>query len=167
MHIVLVAAVGENNVIGYAGQLPWHLKSDLQHFKTLTLNRPVIMGRKTYDSIGKPLPGRTNIVLTRDLRLTAPGTVLATNLDAALGYAREDANKRSVDEIMVIGGGDVFTDAMPLADRLEITHVHASPPGDSYFPSIDPAIWCEVARAEHPAGPGDSAAFAVATYLRR
>ena len=167
MHIVLIAAVGENNVIGYAGQLPWHLKSDLQHFKKLTLNRPVVMGRKTYESIGKPLPGRTNIVLSRDRSLAAAGTMLATNLEEALGFARADAKKRGVDEIMVIGGGDVFADTMPLADRLEITHVSAAPDGDSYFPAIDPAIWREVTREEHVAGPGDSAAFAVATYFRR
>jgi dihydrofolate reductase len=167
MKIVLVAAVGENNVIGYAGQLPWRLKSDLQHFRQVTLNRPVIMGRKTYESIGKPLKGRTNIVLTRDSRLTTPGTVLVTSLEAAFGAAQQDAAKRGVDEIMVIGGGDVFADTMERADRLEITHVHAAPDGDSFFPPIDPAVWREVKRVEYPAGPDDSASFAVAAYLRR
>ena len=103
MKIVLVAAVGDNWIIGRDGQLPWRLKSDLQHFRKLTLNRPVIMGRKTHESIGKLLDGRTNIVLTRDLSLVAPGTVLATSLDAALSYARSDAVRRGVDEIMVIG----------------------------------------------------------------
>jgi dihydrofolate reductase len=167
MKIVLVAAVGENNVIGNAGQLPWRLKSDLQHFRQVTLNRPVIMGRKTYESIGKPLTGRTNIVLTRDLGLIAPGTVLATSLDAALAMARQDAAKRGVDEIMVIGGSDVFEATMARADRLEITHVHAAPEGDSFFPAIDLGVWREVSREEHAAGPDDSAGFAVATYLRR
>ena len=108
MKIVLVAAIGDNSVIGRDGQLPWHLKSDLQHFRKVTLNRPVIMGRKTQESIGKLLPERTNIVLTRDLSLIARGAVLATSLDAALAYARADAAKRGVDEIMVIGGGDIF-----------------------------------------------------------
>ena len=117
MQIVLVAAIGENNVIGYAGQLPWRLKSDLKHFRELTINRPVIMGRKTYESIGKLLKGRTNIVLTRDLGLIAPGTVLATSMDAAFGVAREDAAKRGVDEIMVIGGSDVFEATMAMASR--------------------------------------------------
>ena len=167
MKIVLVAAIGENNVIGRAGQLPWRLKSDLQHFRKLTLNRPVIMGRKTYLSIGKPLADRTNIVLTSDLGLIAPGAVLATSLDAALSFAREDAKKRGVDEIMIIGGSDVFAAMMPRADRLEITYVHASPQGDALFPPIDPAVWQELARQEHAAGPNDSASFAVATYLRR
>jgi dihydrofolate reductase len=167
MKIVLVAAIGENNVIGRAGQLPWRLKSDLQHFRQVTLNRPVIMGRKTYESIGKPLKGRTNIVLTRDFSLIAPGTVLATSLEAAFGMARQDAAKRGVDEIMVIGGSDVFADTMERADRLEITHVHAAPEGDSFFPPIDPAVWREVRREEYPAGLDDSASFAVAAYLRR
>ena len=167
MKIVLVAAIGQNNVIGYAGQLPWRLKSDLRHFRQVTLNRPVIMGRKTYESIGKPLKGRTNIVLTRDLGLIAPGTVLAISLEAALAIARQDAAKRGVDEIMVIGGSDVFADTMARADRLEITHVHAAPEGDSFFPAIDPALWRKVKHAEYPAGPDDDADFTVATYLRR
>ncbi len=167
MKIVLVAAVGENNVIGRGGQLPWRLKSDLKHFRDVTIGKPVVMGRKTYELIGKPLKGRTNIVLTRDLGLVVPGGVLAASLDAALGYAREDAQKRGVEEIMVIGGSDVFDDTMPLAERLEITHVHASPEGDAFFPPIDPEIWREITRKEYPAGPDDDSGFAVATYLRR
>jgi dihydrofolate reductase len=165
--IVLVAAIGENNVIGREGQLPWRLKSDLQHFRRVTLNRPVVMGRKTYVSIGKPLNNRTNIVLTSDLSLPAPGCVLATSLDAALAFARQDAQKRGVDEIMIIGGSDVFNAMMPTAARLEITHVHASPEGDVLFPRIDPAVWREVSRQEVLPGPDDSAAFAVAEYVRR
>ena len=130
MQIVLVAAIGENNVIGRDGQLPWRLKSDLQHFRKLTINKPVIMGRKTYASIGKPLKDRTNIVLTSDLGFAAPGTVLATSMDEALALARQDAAARGVDEIMIIGGSDVFAAMLPVADRLEITHVHASPDGE-------------------------------------
>jgi dihydrofolate reductase len=167
MKIVLVAAIGENNVIGYAGQLPWRLKSDLQHFKRLTLNRPLIMGRKTYESIGKPLKGRTNIVLTREPNLNAPGILPASSLAAALAVARQDAERRGVDEVMVIGGSDVFADTMPMADRLEITHVHAAPNGDAFFPPIDPAVWRAVSREEHAAGPDDDAGFAIAVYLRR
>jgi len=166
MKIVLVAAIGRNNVIGRDGQLPWRLKSDLKHFRALTIGKPVVMGRKTYESIGKPLPGRTNIVLTRDLGVIVPGGVLATTMDAAMGYAKEDAVRRGVDEIMVIGGGDVFERLLPKADRLEITHVHASPEGDAYFPRIEPSDWREVNRVSYPAGPDDDAAFDVATYLR-
>ena len=167
MKIVLVAAIGDNSVIGRDGQLPWRLSSDLQHFKKVTMNRPVIMGRKTHESIGRLLPGRTNIVLTRDLSLIARGAVLATSLDAALSYARSDAVKRGVDEIMVIGGGDIFAATMPMAVRLEITHVHVSPEGDALFPPIDPEIWQEVSREEHYAGPKDDADFALATYKKR
>src|SRR6476660_9838792 len=166
MKIVIVAALGDNAIIGRDGQLPWHLKSDLQHFRKMTLNRPLIMGRKTYESIGKLLPERTNIVLTRDLSLIAPGAVLATSLDAALSYARTDAAKRAVDEIMVIGG-DIFTATMPMADRLEITHVHASPEGDALFPPIDPEVWQEISREEHYAGPDDDADFSLVTYIKR
>jgi dihydrofolate reductase len=167
MKIVLVAAIGDNSVIGRDGQLPWRLKSDLQHFRKVTLNRPVIMGRKTHESIGRLLPERTNIVLTRYLSLVAPGAVLATSLDAALSYARSDAAKRGVDEIMVIGGGDIFAATMPMADRLEITHVHVSPEGDALFPPIDPEVWEEISREEHYAGASDDADFSLATYIKR
>ena len=167
MEIVLVAAIGENNVIGREGQLPWRLKSDLKHFRQLTIGRPVIMGRKTFDSIGHALDSRTNIVLTRDFAVQVRGGVLATSLDAAFGVARDDARKRGVDEIMVIGGAEVFAATMRYANRLEITHVHMSPDGDALFPLIDPAIWREVSRQEHAAGPDDNAGFAVATYLKR
>ena len=167
MNIVLVAAIGENNVIGRNGQLPWRLKSDLQHFRAVTINKPVVMGRRTYLSIGKPLKDRTNIVLTSDLSLEVPGGVLATSLDAALAYARQDAEQRGIDEIMIIGGSDVFARTMPMASRLDITHVHAAPEGDVYFPPIDPAVWREVSRIEHPAGPDDTTGFAVAAYTRR
>jgi dihydrofolate reductase len=164
--LVLVAAIGENDVIGNQGALPWRLKSDLQHFKRLTLNKPVIMGRKTYTSIGKTLKDRTNIVLTRDLGLIAPGAVLATSLYAALDYARKDAARRGVDEIMVIGGSDVFAATMDDADRLEITRVHARPEGDTLFPPIDPRQWREVRREPHPRGPNDDADFTILTYER-
>ena len=167
MQIVMVAAVGENNAIGIEGELPWHISSDLKHFRALTINRPVIMGRKTFDSIGKPLDQRTNIVVSRGLQRVGSGVVLATSIDAAVGYARSDAEKRGVDEIMVIGGGDIFSALMPFASTLEITHVHASPDGDSFFPEIDPQQWEQRSRREMPAGPKDSARFALATYVRR
>src|SRR6476620_8013075 len=167
MKMVLVAAIGDNLVIGREGQLPWRLRSDLQHFRKLTLNRPLIMGRKTHESIGKVLDGRTNIVLTRDLSLVSPGTVLATSLDAALSFARNDAIRRGVDEIMVIGGGDIFAATMDMAERLEITHVHTSPEGDALFPLIDPEVWQEISREEHYAGPDDDADFSLVTYIKR
>jgi dihydrofolate reductase len=167
MQIVLVAAIGANNTIGIEGRLPWQLKSDLKHFRKLTMGKPVLMGRKTFESIGKPLDGRTTIVLSRNLSTKVPGGVIATSLNAALGVGREDARKRGVDELMVIGGSQVFSDVLPYADRLEITHVHASPDGDVFFPDIDSSAWREVKREDHAAGPDDSASFTVATYLRR
>ena len=164
--VVLVAAVGENGVIGNQGALPWRLKSDLQHFKRLTVGKPLIMGRKTFESIGHALKDRTNIVLSRDFSRAAPGAVLATSLDAAFAFAHTDATKRGVNEIMVIGGSDVFEAAMPVADRLEITRVHTSPEGDSYFPDIDMSQWRETRREKRLKGPHDDADFTVLTYQR-
>ena len=165
--VVLVAAIAENGVIGRNGALPWRLKSDLQHFKKLTLNRPVIMGRKTFEFIGKALKDRTNIVLTRDFGLLAPDAVLATSMDAAFAYAVNDANKRGAGEIMVIGGSDVFEAAMDVADRLEITACMPRPRATWwYFPEIDPQIWRETSRQWHPRGPQDEADFTTMTYER-
>ena len=166
MKVVLVAAVGENGVIGRDGGLPWRLKSDLQHFRRLTLNKPVVMGRKTWQSLPKALPHRTNIVITRDAHFTAPGALVVPSFEAALAAARKDAEARGTDEIMVIGGSDIFLAAMPVADRLEITRVHASPAGDVIFPRIDPAVWREVSSRRHVSGPDDDADFTVATLER-
>ena len=166
VHIVLVAAVADNGVIGRGNAMPWRLSSDLRRFKALTMGKPVLMGRKTYLSIGKPLPGRTNIVLSRDAGFAAPGLLVAGRLDAALAAARGDALRRGVNEIAVIGGTDIYAQCLPLADRLEITHVHMRPDGDSHFPPIDAANWREIARSEHPAGARDEASFACATYVR-
>jgi dihydrofolate reductase len=167
MKIVLVAAIGENNVIGKDGQLPWKIRSDLRHFRALTLDKPVIMGRKTFQSIGKALDRRGNIVIARDPEFIAEGVQKAPDFDTALALARKDAKDRGADEIMVIGGSGVFAAALPLADRLEITHVHAAPEGDVFFPPIDPKVWREDSREERPAGPDDDAGFSVATYSRR
>ncbi len=166
MKVVLVVAVAENGVIGRGGKLPWHLRSDLQHFKRLTLEKPVIMGRKTYASIGKPLPQRTNIVVTRDAGFCAPGVLVAPNLDTAFALARADAEKRGVDEIMVIGGSDIFAAILADADRIEVTLVHAAPEGDVSFPPIDPSLWREVARERHARGPHDDCDFTTLTYDR-
>jgi dihydrofolate reductase len=166
MEIVLVAAVAENGVIGRAGALPWRLKSDLQHFRALTTGKPVVMGRRTWASLARPLPNRTNIVVTRDPAFAARGAVAAASLTAALEVARGDALRRRADAIMVIGGGDIYAQAMPLAARLEITRVHARPDGEAVFPAIDAAIWRETARRECPPGPGDEASFTYLTYTR-
>jgi dihydrofolate reductase len=166
MEIVLVAAVAENGVIGRAGGLPWRLKSDLQHFRALTTGKPVVMGRRTWASLARPLPNRTNIVVTRDPAFTARGAVVTASLAAALEVARGDALRRNVDAVMVIGGGDIYAQAMRLATRLEITRVHARPDGEAVFPAIDAAAWRETARRECPPGPGDEASFTYLSYAR-
>jgi len=167
MEIVLVVAVAENGVIGSKGAIPWRLKSDMKRFKALTLNKPVVMGRKTFVSIGRPLPGRTSIVVTRDPALRASGAVVANSFEAARAVAQGDALRRFATEIAVIGGGEIYSQWMDIADRLEITEVHASPAGDAHFAAIDPASWKEVSRVKNPAGEGDSAAFSYVTYRRR
>jgi dihydrofolate reductase len=166
MKRVLVAAVAENGVIGRGGGLPWRLKSDLAHFRSVTMGKPVVMGRKTFLSIGKALPGRTNIVVTRDRTFTASGTIVAASLDAALSAAHGDALRRGATEIVVIGGAELFRQTLGAAHRLVITQVNLRPQGDATFPPIDRKIWKEVSRSAHPAGPGDEASFTVVVYER-
>ena len=164
---VLIVAVAENGVIGAEGAIPWRLKSDMQRFKALTIGKPIVMGRKTFISLRRPLPRRTNIVITRDADFRGAGAVMATSLDAACAVARGDALRRSASEIAVIGGAEVYAQFMDSADRLEITEVHASPPGDTRLKPIDTSKWKEVARERHAAGPEDSASFSYVTYRRR
>jgi len=165
--IVLVVAVADNGVIGRDNQLPWRLKSELKYFRARTMNRPVVMGRKTYVSIGKPLPGRTNIVVTRTDDFTAAGVVVAGGIAQALAAARGDALRRGADEIAVIGGTEIFSQTLPLAHRLALTQVHAKPDGDTYFPEIDPNVWREIDRTPQPQGPDDDHAFTIINYERR
>jgi dihydrofolate reductase len=166
MEIVFVVAVGDNGVIGRDGGLPWRLRSDLRHFRTLTMGHPVLMGRRTYLSIGKPLPGRTNIVVSREGGLSLPGVLVAPSLAAGLEAARGDALRRGVGAIMVIGGADIYAQLFTAASRLEVTRVHASPAGDSHFPAIEPAVWRQTAQEDHAAAEGDEADFTVSTYRR-
>ena len=165
--LVLVAAIAENGVIGRAGALPWRLKTDMRHFRGLTAGYPVVMGRRTYAAIGKPLRDRTSIVVSRNAVFAAPGVVVAPNLAAALDVARGDALRRAVAAIMIAGGADLYAQTIGRAARLEITRVHASPQGDAVFPAIDPGQWHETARREHPAGPDDEAPFTTLTYERK
>jgi dihydrofolate reductase len=164
--LVLVAAVADNGVIGRDNALPFRQSSDLKRFKVLTMGKPVLMGRKTFLSIGKPLPGRTNIVVSRNSGFAAEGVVAAGDLDLALSTACGDALRRGADEVAVIGGADIFSLLMPLADRLEITHVHSRPDGDTHFPPIDASQWRAVAKSELPAGPRDEAPVSYVTYVR-
>lgn len=165
--LVLVVAVAENGVIGRNNAIPWRLKTDLAHFRAVTIGRPVIMGRKTYVSIGKPLKARTNIVVSRDPKFCGPGVVAAVNLVTALTIARADALRRGADSIAVIGGTEVFRETLPIADRLDFTRVHLRPDGDVLFPDYDPSEWQEVSRSAHPAGPQDEASFDFILYERR
>jgi dihydrofolate reductase len=144
MKISLIVAVAENGVIGQGGRLPWRLPADLQHFKRITLGKPVLMGRKTWASIGQPLPGRRNLVVTRDPNFTAPGAEVYADLDAAL-RAVADAP-----ELMVIGGADVYRALLPRAQTLHLTRVHARPEGDTAFPALT-ADWVRVSSEFRPA----------------
>lgn len=164
--IVLLAAVADNGIIGRDNGLPFRQSSDLKRFKQFSMGKPLVMGRKTYLSIGKPLPGRTNIVVTRDPSFNVTGVVTAMSLDAAMTVARGDALRRGAAAIVVIGGTDIFKQTMPLADRLEITHVHARPEGDVSFPPIEETHWRATERSDYPAGPQDEASFSYVTYLR-
>lgn len=154
--VTLVVAIAENGVIGKDGGLPWKLSSDLKHFRALTLGKPVIMGRKTFESIGKPLDGRDNIVVTRNPDFEAEGILLALSFEQALRVARELAIGRGADDIAVIGGAQIYAEALAVADAIELTEVHAAPDGDTYFPPLDEREWREVSRQRHAAGRKDS-----------
>ncbi|MDI1266800.1 MAG: dihydrofolate reductase [bacterium] len=167
MEVVLVVAVAENGVIGADNAMPWRLKSDLARFKALTSGRSVVMGRKTFQSIGRPLPKRTNIVVTRDQGFRADGAVVTRSVADAAAIATGDALRRFATEIAIIGGAEIYAQWMDRADRLEITEVHARPDGDTRFAAIDPAVWEEVSRVRNPAGPDDSADFSYVTFRRR
>ena len=166
-HIVLIVAVAENGVIGAGGSIPWRLKTDQQRLKAITLNKPVVMGRKTFESLRRPLPGRTNIVVTRDPNYRAPGAIVTTSFEDARAVALGDALRRFATEIAIIGGAEIYAQWMDAADRLDVTEVHARPEGDTRFAAIDSARWEEVSRLRNPAGPDDSADFSYVTYRRR
>ena len=166
MEIVFVIAIAENGVIGAGGAIPWRQKSDMARFKALTIGKPVIMGRKTFESLRRPLSNRTNIVITRDPNYRARGAIVTTSAADAGAVARGDALRRSAAEIAVIGGAEIYRQWLDRADRLEITEVHARPDGDTHF-DIERAQWEEVARIRHPAGPDDSADYSYVTYRRR
>lgn len=169
--ISLVAAVAENGVIGADGGLPWRLSSDLKRFKRDTMGKPIVMGRKTYQSIGKALPGRTNIVVTRRDNFDAPDIEVAGSIDMAIDIAEEaiaaaKGNADRASEICVIGGGDIYRQFMPLAGRLYITRVLTRPEGDTHFPEIDAQHWTVVHRESVPAGEKDDVATEYMVYER-
>lgn len=163
----IVVAAAQNGVIGLDNAMPWRLSTDLKRFKALTLGRPVIMGRKTWDSIGRPLPGRKNIVITRDTSFSPDGADVAHSLDEAIRLASEESSLSGGQEICVIGGGEIYAQAITRADTLHITRVLADIAGDTRFPDIDPAQWKRVSTQHFPAGERDSHATRYEIYQRR
>jgi dihydrofolate reductase len=153
MTIILLAAVGANLVIGRDGDMPWHLPQDLAHFKATTMGHTMVMGRKTYEAIGRPLPGRRMIVITRQHGWHAPGVEAAHSLPEALTLAGPT-------DVFVIGGGEVYRQAMPFADQMMLTEIQQSPEGDAFFPKFEPDHWQETSREAHDG-------FAFVTYVRR
>lgn len=167
IEVALIAAVAENGVVGRNEQLPWYLPEDLQYFKRTTLGKPILMGRKTWESIGRPLPGRTNIVITRQPDYEAPGARVVATLEQALALAESIATIDGVAELMVIGGAEIYAHALPLARRLYLTEVHAEVTGDARFPDWDRAHWQECSRERHDAGESGSYDYSFVIYERR
>ena len=161
MTISLVVAASSNNVIGRDGGLPWHLPDDLRQFKRLTTGKPVVMGRRTFESIGKPLPDRRNIVMTRDPDFSAAGCDIVASVSEVMDLVD------GADEAMIIGGGLVYRDFMPLADRIYLTRVQAEVEGDTHFPEIDEAAWQLVSSEHHAADDEHRYAFDVMVFERR
>lgn len=164
--IVIVVAVADNGVIGADGGMPWHLSGDLKRVKSLTMGKPLIMGRRTYDSIGRPLPGRRTVVLTSDPGFAVDGVVVVRSFAAALAAAREAAREMEADEIVAFGGAGIYAMALPLARRVYKTEIHARPDGDTRFPNLDPIEWREVSREAHAAVGDDEPAHDYVTLDR-
>jgi len=159
--VSIIAAMDRNRLIGSNNQLPWHLPADLGHFKQVTMGKPIIMGRKTYESIGRALPGRTNIVLTRSSDFNAEGVLTANTLEQALDYVSAE------DEVMIIGGSAIYELTLPRADRLYLTYVENSFEGDAWFPDFDLEQWHIIASEEHSADEKNSSAYRFVTYARK
>jgi len=166
LRISLVVAVAENGVIGRNGRLPWRLSGDLKHFRALTMGKPVIMGRKTFESIGRPLSGRANIVLSRAAGFAPDGVEVCADFQAALGVAQRRAKEMGADEICIIGGEAVFRAALPIADRIYLTEVHAAPDGEVVFPALNRQTWRETVRERHAADAKNQYPYSFVTLER-
>lgn len=162
----LMVAAASNGVIGRDNQLPWHLPKDLQYFKQTTMGKPVIMGRKTFDSIGRPLPGRANIVVTRQPDYQAEGIHVVNSLEQGLALAQQLAAEKSLDEVMVIGGAELYRQSLPTIERVYLTKVHADVEGDAFFPSLDDAWQC-VSEERHSACERNPYDYSFCVYERR
>ncbi|MBS7662886.1 dihydrofolate reductase [Pseudomonas lalucatii] len=164
--LCLIAALAENRVIGRDNQLPWHLPADLKHFKALTLGKPIIMGRKTWDSLGRPLPGRLNLVVSRQPSLQLEGAEVFASLEAAVARADEWAREQGVEELMLIGGAQLYAQGLARAERLYLTRVALEPEGDAWFPELNEADWRRAAVDQQPAT-ADAPPHAFETWVRR
>jgi dihydrofolate reductase len=151
MRIELVVAMDEKRVIGRDNTLPWHIPEDLKFFKRVTMGKPMLMGRRTFEAIGRALPGRDSIVLTRQADFAAEGVLVVADLDQALDQARSCAAARRADALMVIGGAQIFAETLPIADIIHLTRIHAAFAGDTFFPAFDEGSWRETWREAHPA----------------
>ena len=165
--IALIVAVAEGGVIGHQGGLPWHLSADLRYFKRTTMGHPLVMGRKTWDSIGRPLPGRESVVVTRQAGFAAPGVAVAHDVDAALGWAQTVAQRDGAPAVMVIGGAQIFDAVRPRAQRIYLTEIHARFPGDVFFAPPDPDRWQEVSRGERLTDERSGLGYTFVVYDRR
>ncbi|HEX4768219.1 MAG TPA: dihydrofolate reductase [Lichenihabitans sp.] len=166
--LVLLAAIARNGAIGRGDGLPWRLPGDMRHFRSATMGRPVILGRKTWASIGRPLPGRFPVVVSRDPALDLPdGVARAADLEAALRSAEDLASRHGAGEVIVAGGATLYAALIGRADRLVVTEVDLEPAADTFFPAIDPRRWRETVRQPQPRTAGDEAAYAFVTYARR
>ncbi len=163
----MVVAVAENGVIGADGGMPWRLSTDLKRFRTLTMGRPMVMGRKTFESIGKALPGRTSIVVTRDTNWQAEGAVVARSIDQAVALAQSIGVSTGAPSIAIIGGGEIFSGTMGQCDRLHLTRVHATPDGDTFFPLPSGPEWTRVSFQTVSSGPDDTAETTYEVWKRR
>ena len=165
--VAFIVACAENGVIGQAGGMPWHLSGDLKFFKAQPLGKPVVMGRKTYESIGRPLPGRPNLVITRDPDFRAEGVEVFADIEAALARAQALAADSGAEEVMVIGGGQIFEKTLHLARRVYLTVVHARPEGDTLMPELDPEVWQEVRRDPPVSGGEGQPDYSIVILERR
>jgi dihydrofolate reductase len=163
--LCLIAALGENRVIGVNNSMPWHLPGDFKYFKETTLGKPIIMGRKTWDSLGRPLPGRLNIVVSRQADLQLEGAEVCSSLESAVTLAEEWALEQGVDELMLIGGAQLYAQALPHADRLYLTRVNLSPEGDAWFPEFSPYDWEQTSFKQNLAE-GDKPAYRFEVFDR-
>ncbi len=166
MSLALIAAVSDNGVIGRDNKLPWYIPADLRYFKQVTLGKPVIMGRKTWESMNRALPGRTNIVITRQAGYVAEGARVVPDLAAAIELAESVALIDAVEEVMIIGGAEIYRLALPAAERLYLTEVHAEVEGDTFFPEWDRTAWQETSREQHEASGSDGYRYSFAVYER-